>query len=65
MRENSESEDDSDDELNGTGPKSNLTQEPRRKRGHSAFERPANNLAVLMTACWMLRIPVMYRDLTE
>ncbi|KAE9389637.1 hypothetical protein BT96DRAFT_866263, partial [Gymnopus androsaceus JB14] len=67
MRENSESEDDDDeeDELDDSGKNSKGAQESRRKRGHSAYEGPANNLAVLMVACWMLRIPVMYRDLTQ
>ncbi|KAF9076732.1 hypothetical protein BDP27DRAFT_1283456 [Rhodocollybia butyracea] len=60
MRENSESEDD-DDELD-EGDDSNR-EESRPKRGHNAYEGPANNLAVLMVALWTLRIPVMYRDL--
>ena len=34
----------------------------RRQRGRYAYEMPASTIAVLIVACWMLRIPVMCRD---
>ncbi|GAW07161.1 rexo1 protein [Lentinula edodes] len=66
MRENSESEDDDDSELNDAdskGQRRGEAGEKRRKRGHSAHEGPVNNLAVLVVACWTLRIPMMYSDI--
>ncbi|KAJ4481643.1 hypothetical protein C8J55DRAFT_535845 [Lentinula edodes] len=66
MRENSESEDDDDSELNDADSKGQMrgeAGEKRRKRGHSAHEGPMNNLAVLVVACWTLRIPMMYSDI--
>jgi RNA polymerase I-specific transcription initiation factor RRN7 len=35
----------------------------RRQRG--VYELPANNIAVLVLACWTLRIPVIFRDFTK
>ncbi|KAJ3856373.1 hypothetical protein EV368DRAFT_32543 [Lentinula lateritia] len=66
MRENSESDDDDDSELNDADSKGQMrgaAGEKRRKRGHSAHEGPVNNLAVLVVACWTLRIPMMYSDI--
>ncbi|KAJ4001064.1 hypothetical protein F5050DRAFT_1561410 [Lentinula boryana] len=66
MREISESDDDDEDELDNGKIESQMkgdAGERRRKRGHSAYEGPANNLAVLVVACWTLRIPVMYNDI--
>ncbi|KAJ3869410.1 hypothetical protein EV359DRAFT_30132 [Lentinula novae-zelandiae] len=66
MRENSESEDDDDSELNDADSKGQMrgeAGEKRRKRGHNAHEGPVNNLAVLVVACWTLRIPMMYSDI--
>jgi RNA polymerase I-specific transcription initiation factor RRN7 len=34
----------------------------RRSRNRSSYETPVNTIAVLVVACWMLRIPVMYQD---
>lgn len=64
LRENSEASS-SDDA--GTQETPNV--EPpakRRKRQrtqiHSGYDSPAGNLAVLMVACWSLRVPMMYKD---
>lgn len=35
------------------------------KSGRHKYERPANTLAVIVLACWTLRIPILYRDLTR
>jgi RNA polymerase I-specific transcription initiation factor RRN7 len=34
----------------------------RRHKGRYAYEMPASTIAVLIVACWTLRIPVMCRD---
>lgn len=39
------------------------TQPNRRARG--VYELPANNIAVLIVACWTLRIPITFRDFTK
>jgi RNA polymerase I-specific transcription initiation factor RRN7 len=33
--------------------------------GRHQYERPANTLAVIVLACWTLRVPILYRDLTR
>ncbi|KAJ6598974.1 hypothetical protein DFH09DRAFT_1129716 [Mycena vulgaris] len=33
--------------------------------GRHKLEQPANTLAVIILACWTLRVPVLYRDLTR
>jgi len=38
-------------------------QSARKARG--IHELPANNVAVLILACWTLRIPVTFRDFTK
>ncbi|KAJ3989701.1 hypothetical protein F5890DRAFT_1570321 [Lentinula detonsa] len=66
MREISESDSDDDNELDDGKSESQMkgdAGERRRNRGHSAYEGPVNNLAVLVVACWTLRIPVMYNDI--
>lgn len=71
MRENSDysssssSENDSSTSQTGdrTGPtKAKGNRVKRRSRNRSTYETPVNTVAVLVVACWMLRIPVMYRD---
>ncbi|KAJ4478198.1 hypothetical protein J3R30DRAFT_3289949 [Lentinula aciculospora] len=64
MREISESEEDDNDELDEDS-QSQMRGKVggKSKRGHNAYEGPANNLAVLIVACWTLRIPVMYSDI--
>lgn len=39
------------------------TRPARRARG--IYDLPANNIAVLILACWTLRIPITFRDLTK
>lgn len=39
------------------------TQPTRRARG--VYELPANNIAVLILACWTLRLPITFRDFTK
>lgn len=39
------------------------THATRKARG--VYELPANNIAVLILACWTLRIPVTFRDFTK
>lgn len=34
-----------------------------RRGQRSEFERPVSNIVVLVLACWMMRIPVVYMDL--
>ncbi|KAJ3970560.1 hypothetical protein EV361DRAFT_915329 [Lentinula raphanica] len=66
MRDLSESDVDDDDELGDGESKRQLkgeTGEQRQRRGHNAYESPVNNLAVLVVACWTLRIPVLYNDI--
>ncbi|KAF9485275.1 hypothetical protein BDN70DRAFT_847983 [Pholiota conissans] len=36
-----------------------------KKKGHPAIESPVSTIAVLVVACWTLRIPVMLRDFTR
>ncbi|KAG7096862.1 hypothetical protein E1B28_004270 [Marasmius oreades] len=61
LRQNSETE--SDDEDRNDDRKQGHQVLAGRKKRHVIYERPANNLAVLVVACWTLRIPILYRDL--
>ena len=36
-----------------------------KRKGHSTDESPISTIAVLVVACWTLRIPVMLRDFTR
>ncbi|KAH9951607.1 hypothetical protein B0H21DRAFT_775794 [Amylocystis lapponica] len=62
MRENSgsssSSEEDADYNTNSI-PRKEVV---RKKRLHRQYDAPASNIAVLMVACWSLRLPVMYMD---
>ncbi|KAI0770859.1 hypothetical protein BC629DRAFT_1642210 [Irpex lacteus] len=68
LRENSEaSSSEEEDELDPSQPLQHLHAERgrRTKKGkepNRGYETPAANLAVLMVACWTMRIPVMYMD---
>ncbi|KAF7352714.1 hypothetical protein MVEN_01237500 [Mycena venus] len=68
LAENSASESSSSDGENKTDDDKNKFV-PRTKRtkkaGLARFEQPANTLAVIVLACWTLRIPILYRDLTQ
>lgn len=35
------------------------------RKARAVYELPANNIAVLILACWTLRIPVTFRDFTK
>ncbi|KAG9018840.1 hypothetical protein FRB90_009127 [Tulasnella sp. 427] len=56
---------DSETESNSSESESEGTQKRRERAIFGAkgiYGAPAANIAVLMVACWMLRIPVIYRD---
>lgn len=36
-----------------------------KRRGYIDYESPISTIAVLVVGCWMLRIPVMYKDFTR
>ncbi|PCH41046.1 hypothetical protein WOLCODRAFT_118149 [Wolfiporia cocos MD-104 SS10] len=56
MRENSETPLSSEDET------TKVHLYSRRKQLRKMYDTPASNIAVLMVACWTLRLPVMYMD---
>jgi len=61
LREASES----DSDRSHTGSHSPDTRKPihrRRLRGHPKHGGPAANIAVLVLACWTMRVPVIYKD---
>ncbi|OBZ70396.1 RNA polymerase I-specific transcription initiation factor rrn7 [Grifola frondosa] len=60
MRENSEiSSSSGEEESDQAQPRVKGT---RRKRLYRKYDAPASNIAVLILACWTLRLPVMYMD---
>jgi len=68
LRENSDfSSSDSEDNERGTKkvPESVKRVKDKRRHARLSYETPVNTVAVLVVACWMLRIPVMYRDFTR
>jgi len=54
------SEDDDPDPISAA---TKETQPTRKSRG--VYDLPANNIAVLILACWTLRIPIIFRDFTR
>lgn len=68
LRENSEASSSEEDELDPSQPLQHIHAEGGRRRNkkgkepNRGYEAPAANLAVLMVACWTMRIPVMYMD---
>jgi RNA polymerase I-specific transcription initiation factor RRN7 len=60
LSESSSSDDDKDD-----GHGQPRLQPEGRERTRNTFSRngPASNIALLMVACWTLRLPIMYLDL--
>lgn len=62
MRENSEISSSSDDE-EGDVPNAGLKY--KKGRGRFAYESPMSTIAVLVVACWTMRIPVLYCDFTR
>ncbi|KAL0566276.1 hypothetical protein V5O48_015737, partial [Marasmius crinis-equi] len=65
LRQNSESESDNDEEDVDKTANGGHEAMQGRKKHHAVYEGPANNLAVLMIACWTMRIPLLYRDFTR
>ena len=60
LSESSSSEDDKDENLRQPRPKPEASGRKLKQFSHSG---PASNIALLMVACWTLRLPVMYFDL--
>ncbi|PPQ98550.1 hypothetical protein CVT24_004041 [Panaeolus cyanescens] len=68
MRENSEissTSDDDQEEKGGVDGETATNTKSGKRRGRLMYESPACTIAVLMVACWTLRLPIMYRDLTR
>lgn len=61
LRENSELSS-SDEEKDHTSPKQGVQS---NYRFVSAYDRPVNCIAVLVVACWTMRLPVMYKDFID
>ena len=60
LSESSSSEDDKDDDVE----RPRLKPEGRRRKLNPfGSHGPANNIALLVVACWTLRLPIMYMDL--
>ena len=57
LKEASESESSEDEKSQATPRKTKSARKPR-----NTYELPAGNIAVLMMACWTMRLPVMYKD---
>jgi RNA polymerase I-specific transcription initiation factor RRN7 len=65
MRENSDfSSSSSSDEKQAAIPSTKKRGKAKRKKGRSSYDRPVSTLAVLVVACWIMRVPAMYRDFT-
>jgi RNA polymerase I-specific transcription initiation factor RRN7 len=63
MRENSDfSSSSSSDEKQAATPSTKKRGKAKRKKGRLSYDRPVCTLAVLVVACWMIRVPAMYRD---
>ena len=68
LKENSDfsSSDSEDDEGEAKKmPESMKWVKDKRRHARLSYETPVNTIAVLVVACWMLRIPVMYQDFTR
>ncbi|KAJ6539432.1 hypothetical protein B0H19DRAFT_1179057 [Mycena capillaripes] len=63
LAENSASESSSDGE-NEDDIKS-MPPAAKSRKGLHKYEQPVNTLAVIVLACWTLRVPILYRDLTR
>jgi RNA polymerase I-specific transcription initiation factor RRN7 len=65
LRLNSESESSSDsDTTPDTGTKAHIAgkAKERRRRGVYLYDGPASTVAVLVVACWTMRLPILYMD---
>ncbi|KAJ6515804.1 hypothetical protein C8R45DRAFT_888912 [Mycena sanguinolenta] len=68
LAENSASDSSSSDGEDEIDADKNNFMPPRKRKargGLTRFEQPVNTIAVIVLACWTLRIPVLYRDLTR
>lgn len=63
LRENSVAPSSSSEDENGdeSHPRAQQKQQ-KHKSGYRPYDSPAANIAVLMLACWTLRLPMMYMD---
>jgi RNA polymerase I-specific transcription initiation factor RRN7 len=62
LRENSASDSSDEDGVIEPGKKLSETTRRVRKKSLNQYDSPASNVAVLMLACWTMRIPVMCAD---
>jgi RNA polymerase I-specific transcription initiation factor RRN7 len=64
LREASESSDSSsnDDENSPHGDNEDPSKPTKKKRQKNRYELPISNLAVLVLACWTMRLPIIYMD---
>lgn len=64
LRENSEASSSSEDEEEAQLRQPKAVEGAKRSKSglNRGYDSPAGNIAVLMLACWTLRIPVMYMD---
>lgn len=62
LRENSESGSSDDDSIIDPAPKLSETSTQKARKRVNRYDSPASNVAVLMVACWTMRIPVMCAD---
>jgi RNA polymerase I-specific transcription initiation factor RRN7 len=60
LSESSSSEDDKDDDIEQSRPK---PEGGRRRLKPFGSHGPASSIALLMVACWTLRLPIIYMDL--
>ncbi|KAJ7129575.1 hypothetical protein C8R44DRAFT_908212 [Mycena epipterygia] len=63
LAENSASESSSSDGEDQVDTKSMPPAAKSKRTGRHKFEQPANTVAVIIVACWTLRVPILYRDL--
>lgn len=61
LHENSASGSSDEDDVD-TSTKPTPTQQLRKRGSLDRYDSPASNIAVLVLACWTMRIPVMYDD---
>jgi RNA polymerase I-specific transcription initiation factor RRN7 len=69
---NSDSSSESEDEIDGEPKrqeqgkaKAKAKAKGRKQKGRQLYEMPASMIAVLIVACWTMRIPVMCHDFTR
>ncbi|KAJ7180182.1 hypothetical protein C8R43DRAFT_1084171 [Mycena crocata] len=65
LAENSASESSSSDGESEVETKSMPPVAKSKRPGLNKYEQPVNTLAVIVLACWTLRVPILYRDLTR